>query len=341
MKNFNMKLFSYIICTILGLAGITLTADSNTLINLPKDCNIVGSVNLQAIKTIKSVDEAINQTQNDPVYQRLKTSGLSVDNINNIYFGMFLNKEDQKKPSFIALLETENPCDIKKFVDETPKDDKSFKITIEQYKGKDVYKFVSLQDTKKDNPVEEPVYCISISSTLVALGTKDYIHKSIDIANNKDNSILSNNEIIQLVGNDERTDMIWLASIVPEDFMNQPTANNANAAKSKIPNIKNGILALNYKEKAITLTGKINCKTPQDVQKIMLPVQMFLGIFAMNPDSGIDPQDIILKPNGTELNINITVPEKAIENLVNSQTKKAQQGQSVPKTNTPVNTPST
>jgi hypothetical protein len=323
MKHFNKKLISCIICTILVASGFTLTAGTKAFNFLPKECNIVGSINLSAIKTIKSVNDAINQTEQDPVYQSLKASGLSIDNITNIYFGMFLDKIDKAKPSFLAVLQTEKECDIKKFVEDSPTKDKNINITTEKYNGKDVYVFVNKKDAKtqnkKDVTTDEPVYCVTLDKNLVALGTKDYIHKCIDNNGKTDSSIVANKEIMTLVGDTERSDMIWIASVIPEGFTAQAAGKGAKAGASKIPNVKNGILALNYKDKSLILTGKLNCKTPQDVQKIMLPAQMFLGIFAMNPDSGIDPQDISLKPKGTELSIDITIPEKALESIVNSQ----------------------
>jgi hypothetical protein len=323
MKHFNKKLISGIICSILIATGYTLSADSKALNFLPKECNIVGAINLTAIKAIKSVNDAINQTEQDPIYQSLKASGLSIDNIDNIYFGMFLNKIDAAKPSFIAILETDKKCDIKKFVEESAKKDQNMNITTEKYKGKEVYKFVNKQDAKKqgkkDITADEPVYCTTLDKNLVAIGTKEYIYKCIDINGKKENSILANKEIMTLIGDSNRADMIWITSIIPEGF----AAQTAEKGASKIPNVKNGILALNYKNKSLTLTGKLNCKTPQDVQKILMPAQMFIGLFAMNSDSGINLQDISLKPKGTELSIDITIPEKALENIVNSQNKSA------------------
>ena len=164
---------------------------------------------------------------------------------------------------------------------------------------------------------DEPIYAVALDNNLVALGTEDYIHKSIDILGKKEDSILTNKEMISLIGDKDHSDMLWIAAIIPEGFTAPATPTIAdNDTASKIPNVKNGILALNYKDKAFAITGKINCKTPQDVKKIMTPVNMLLGILSMNPDSGIKTQDIILKQNGSLLNVNITLPEKTLDSIM-------------------------
>jgi hypothetical protein len=328
MNFINKKIICASIFAIFAITSFSLMA--NVFENMPGECNIVGSINLNAIKKVQSINDAINENKNnqDAIYKSLKKSGLSIDNINNIYFGMFLNKLDKPEPSFLALIKTKLPCNIKNFAKNAPKKDKKITITTEIYNNKTIYIIVNKKAISINNEnikTEAPIYCTSLNENLVALGTRDYIDKCIDLSNDKSNSILNNKEMMKLIGNQDRVDMVWLATIVPKEFTQPVTSNSSNAAdktkKPEIPNIKKGILALNYKNNSLTLSGQIFCNTAQDVQKIMLPVQVLLGIFAMNPNSGINPQDIILKPNDKILNVNITIPEKALENIVKEQEK--------------------
>ena len=320
MKIFNKKTICVLGTALIATLSFNLMADASSVLNyLPKSCNIAGNVNFKDIKNIKAVKDTINQTENDPIYKSLKAAGLTADNINDITYGMFIKNISDKKPSFIALLQTEKKANVKQFVDEARAKDSNIQIGKTEINGKNVYEYV---DNSGKNGTNEPVYCLEINDNLIALGTKDFIDKCANSNGNKADSIMSNSQVMNLIGSAPKDNMVWLAAVIPDGFnqIAKAVAGEQNQ-ESKIPNIKDGILAFNYNNNTLTLSGQLNCATEQDVQKVMLPIQMVVGVFAMNPKSGIKPQDISLKPEGKKLDINISIPEKAINNIVKSQTK--------------------
>ncbi|MCF7791287.1 MAG: hypothetical protein K9L78_00050 [Victivallales bacterium] len=317
---FNKILISAVFTALTGSA-FTLTAASmpKAFNYIPKSCNLVGNINLKEIKTIQSVNKAISESQQQQIYKFLKSSGMSADNINDITYGMIIKNTKVKSPSFIAILQTENKCDLKNFVKDVKQYTESktagkpgIKISTTEVNGKNIYEYINTEEQNFNN---HPIYCTGIDSHTIAVGTKDYIKECAENNGEKSVSVIADTQMVSLMGSKYQKDMVWMAVIVPDSF------NKDFNKKSKVPHIKNGILSFNYKNKSLILKGLLNCATPSDVKKAMLPIQMFLGIFAMNPDSGINPEDINLTPSGNTLDINIKIPEKAINTIVESQTQ--------------------
>lgn len=321
MNLLRKQIILFLSAVIVLFAGLSVFAsDSSSSPNpfsfISGKCNIIGAINLDKVKKIKGVEDAISKTQNDPMYQCLKLSGLTADNIDEIFFGMYVDKVDQNiTPSFVSLLKTEKTYNLDKFLAKS-KDLNDVKITSDKYKNDNVYKFISTNINEK----QEPIYFAKINDNILAIGTKDYVEKSIDLVEGKNDSVLSNKDLMQLSNKAEKNDMLWIAADLPK-LATEVTA-KSGVQQNKIPNINSGIIALNYIDNNLKVTGQINCATKEDVQKVLLPVQMFMGIFAMNPDNGISPQDIKLTPKDTKIDINIKIPEKAINNIVNSQTQQ-------------------
>ncbi|HJO93694.1 MAG TPA: hypothetical protein QF753_09865 [Victivallales bacterium] len=292
----------------------TSSTKTSTFAYIPETSNIIGEINIARIAKIDSVKKQIEANKDIPYIKELKSSGMDVDNINTINFGIspdvLKQSIDKQQPSAkgVVLVQTINKVNLSKFIKLLEKNHE-LKFKTEKVDNSTVYYI----PTKEHNGVD--TLLTQLSDNLIAIGTKDMLEQSMQLYTHKGKSVLQNSKLMQVSDNAKRNDMLWIAALIPPEA--------AKSTDKDAPQINDGILFANYIDKSLNIGGTINCASNQDVQKILLPAQMIISLAAMNSNNTLKAEDISLKANKNKLSIDIKIPQAALENFAKSAAANA------------------
>jgi hypothetical protein len=290
------------------------STQTTTFAYIPSSSNIIGKVNIAKIAKIESVKKQIEANKDIPYIKEMKSSGMDVNNISTINFGISpnaLSKKANTKQSGaegVVIIKTINKVVLSKFIGLIEKNHElTFKT--EKIDNATLYTIPTKEHSGTDT------FLTQLSGNLIAIGTKSMLEQSILLHNNKGKSVLQNVKLMQISENAKRNDMLWVAALIPPEA--------SGLADKDAPKINNGLIYANYINNSLNIGGTINCDSNKDVQKILLPAQMIISLAAMNSNNTLKAEDISLKANKNQLLIDIKIPQAALDTFAKSAAANA------------------
>jgi hypothetical protein len=284
---------------------------------VPFECSIIGEINVTKLSKLDTVKKQIEENKDTAFVKELENAGIGWNNIKSLCFAIsppIQMQGNTPSPNALILVEANNKIDIEKLIPIVEKEIKK-KITSEKIGSQMVY--LIPQD---DN---QQIFISKLKDNLVAIGTKSIIKKTIDLDNGKGKSIADNAKLMKLVDNAKQNNMFWVGCVIEKDLLKSL---GIEASMAKAQDI---LIYADYSKDALAIGGSINCTSKQEAQKILAQAQMLTAMFIVNPDNGINNEDVSLTVDKSELNVKISIPKQTLEKLAE------QQMQNLPVTATP------
>ena len=284
----------------------TTDSKTNTIFSLISDkCNAIGELNISEIIKIELFQKQIAANKHNAYLQKWNAAGLNLDNIDNICFGVIppnLDKVNTNPDEGIILFNTISKVSLDKFIKLEIKESGK-KITTIKIADRVIYLIPNEKGMGN-------VFLTQIDDKLIAAGSKDMITATIELSQNKGKSALDNKELMNLTVSN-KNHMLWVACTIPEQM-------SKNAGKG-FPKIEDAFISADYNNDILTIGGIVSCKTKEDVQNVLAPIQMVSNMVAMNPNSGLTKDDISIISKGKELIIKLSIPKTTLENYAKQQ----------------------
>ncbi len=272
---------------------------------IPSSCDVISKINVAKAMHVKTItSNVVKSRNNNQETEKLKEIGLVPENINTIFIGLDSSSGSQKTPpNGISIISTKTSINMNKIVEyiKSKSDEKIASVKQGQY----TLHIIPANDKQYKTAI------VKIDDKVAIFGTETTVIKSLNLLSGKGDNVLKNSSLMNLVSKSNGDSLIWLAAVLPQDKINSLGQNS--------PKIKSGFITVNY-DKEFKINGIINCPSPKDVNTIMAPLQMVTALIAMNPDSGLTANDIHISSEKNTITLNITIPQKAIDNL--EKTKK-------------------
>lgn len=304
----------FLFVLLISVAATFISAQENSLSYLPSDCSFIGRIQMSRLLNSDLLAEQIKMNKQMNLYNE---QGLGPEQIEDIYFGAKAKKitpgikMDQMDYAIIIKHEKKKSLDnlIKKLKSIEDKAIQNIRETT--VGGKKVYLL-------KDNNSES--YLAELKKGLFCVAGKSMLNKVFKLQQNDGKSIRNNSEMMELCSSGNNNHMLWLAGFIPESAKKSPAASAQNPM-GQPPKLDSIFIYLNLTKK-LNIGGRIKCESSAAAQKLAMQSKMFSGMLTMDPENGINPQDIKITPNNKFVDLDVNISEKALKKL----SKKAAQG---------------
>jgi len=281
---------------------------------IPYECKAVGKIDIASIIKIEDVSKCINDNRNLLYTKEIETAGLNISNIESVIFGIEINTPLKNTIPAISptsdgviIISTKSKVNIVDFIKIAEEKNKGTKFKIVKTEDKTTYILPAAGNNAE-------IYINQLNDKLIAIGTQKYVSKTVELFNNKGKSILENDQIMKLSNNTNLPDMLWLAAIFPDGFISKTDKNT--------PNIKNGIISVNYLNDCLKIGSIINCATKEDAQKALLPFQMASFLITMKSNNTVKAEDFSIKADNSALSLDIKLTKEALKTLFTKDSNK-------------------
>ena len=288
---------------------------------IPYECKVIGKVNIDSVLKIESVSKNIADNKDLPYAKEIKAAGLEISNIESIVFGIELNASLKNATlatpptsNGVIIIRAKSKINVADFIKIAEKNNEEIKFKVVKIGDKAAYILPAVSGNSTET------YIVQLNDKLIAVGTQKDATKAVELMNNKGNSILEDDQIMKLSNNTDMPDMLWLAAVIPDGFIPKTDKNT--------PNIKDGIISVNYLKNCLKIGGVINCVTKEDAQKVLLPFQMASSLIAMSSNNVVKLEDLSIKADNTALLLNINLTEEALKALLTQNSKKTEKSES-------------
>lgn len=285
---------------------------------IPYDCKVIGKINVASILKIEGVSKHIDENKDLPYMKEIKATGFDISNIESVIFGIELNSPQKSitvpnNPTSdgIIIVNAKSKANVADFIKIAKNNNKGIKFKVIKIENKTAY----LLPAEKNNA---QTYIVQLNDKLIAIGTQKDITKSINLLSNKGESILEDAQIMKLSKNTDMPDMLWITAVVPVGFVPKTDKNT--------PNLKDGVISINYLNNCLKINGIINCAAKEDAQKILLPFQVASTLIAMNSNNTVKPEDISIKTDNRALSFDINLSKEALKILFIKNNRKTDKG---------------
>lgn len=286
---------------------------------IPYECKVVGKINIDSILKIEDVSQCIIDNKNMPYMKEIKAAGLGINNIESVIFGIELDSSmlntspknttpsAPKTPDGVIIISAKSKVNVTDFIKIAEKNSNGAKFKVTQIEDKTAYILPAIENNAE-------TYIVQLNDKLIAVGTQKDTIKAVELANTKGRSILEDEQIMKLSNNICKPDLLWLATVIPDGFIPKTDKN--------IPNVKAGLISVNYLNDCLKISGIINCTTKEDAQKLLLTLQMASSIIAMSSNSILKSEDFSIKADNTVLSLDLNITKKASNLLLAKHSSK-------------------
>ena len=280
---------------------------------IPYECKVVGKVNIASIIKIEGVSKSIDDNKDMLYAKEIKAAGLDTSNIESVAFGIELNSSlknispatTTQTSNGVIIINTKSKINIADFIKIAEEKNEGTKFKVVKIVDKTTYILPAAGNNTE-------IYIIQLNDKLIAVGTQKYATKAVELFNNKGRSILEDEQIMKLSNNAGIPDLLWLVAVIPDGFISKTDKNT--------PNIKDGMISVNYLNDCLKISGIINCATKEDAQKILLPFQMASSLIMMKSNNTVKPEDLSLKADKNALSLDIKLTKEALKVLFTQNT---------------------
>src|SRR5215831_15138854 len=249
-KESSVNRINLVVALLAATAGCKRGGGADSMALVPKESTIVFSVNfdrLHGSKTWAQVKDAVNDPSTKKDYDEfVQKTGLDpLTQVNGLTGGF--SRPAGAKPTFAVVIK--GKFDKKKIIDyargKAKEEGKTGDLKTEQYGGKTVY-----------GENDDAAVAFLDGSTIV-VGGRDWVHKVIDVAAGKAESVKKNDSVQALVSKAHTDQAMWAVGEVPAGEGSLPTGGEIKAIAVSI-DLQDGLKA--------ELNGQ--APSPNDAQKI-------------------------------------------------------------------------
>ena len=283
---------------------------------VPYECKVIGEVNVTSILKIEGISKHIDDNKDLPYMKEVKSAGLDISNIQSIVFGIEMNVSlknatpaTPQTSDGVIIVSAKTKVNVAEFIKIAEQNNEGTKFKVNKIEDKTAYILPAIGNNAE-------TYIVQLNDKLIAIGTQKDVVKTVSLINNKGKSILEDDEVMKLSKNTDMTDMLWVATVIPDELV-------SNADKNT-PNIKDGIITVNYLNDCLKIGGIINCATKEGAQKILMPFQMASSLIVMSANNTVKPEDISIKADNTALSLDISLTKNALKVLLTENNNKQQ-----------------